>query len=162
MKLTATYKGLVTGILMVIASVISFYGMHLPVKGNTHYVVLGIFVIGLLWSLVSFKFSSNQTRTIKEYFSEGFKTFIVATLFMVVYTIVFYKLNPQIMETMLAENEILAKNTGNYTEMDIQNNTQKLRNIFMPMTIAITCITHLILGSIISLLGGAVLSQSNK
>ncbi|MCP9750361.1 DUF4199 domain-containing protein [Ferruginibacter sp. HRS2-29] len=162
MKITSTYKGLIIAVLMIALSLIFFYVMHYPVNGRNHLVVMGVFVVGLLWSLISFKLSSGEDKQIKEYFSEGFKTFIVATLFIVVYTVVFNKMNPQILEKRLKENAELAAKQGNYTPLDIENNNKQIRDNFTPMTIAITTISYLILGSLVSLIGGVALSQTNK
>lgn len=162
MKITATYKGLITGVVMILLSLLFFYGLKYPVNGYNHLVVMGVYVIGILWSLILFKISSTEDRSMKEYFSEGFKTFIVATLFIVVYTIIFYKLNPQLLEARLKENAELAAKQPNYTPMDIENNTKQIRNNFTTMMIAITTISHLILGSLVSLIGGVALSQTNK
>ncbi len=159
MRLTSTYRGVITGLLMIGISVLFFYGLHWPVKGYNHFAAQAIYVVGILWSLIAFKINAGAERTTKEYFSEGFKTFIVATLLMVLYTVIFYKLNPQILEKMLTENAVLAAKEGNYTPADIEANSNKLRSIFMPMTIAITTLIHLVLGAIVSVIGGVILRQ---
>jgi hypothetical protein len=162
MKITATYKGLITGVVMIVLSLIFFYGLHYPVNGFNHFIVTGVYVVGLLWSLIAFKLSTDENRAVKEYFSEGFKTFIVAILLIVIYTVVFNKLNPQLLEMRLKENAELAAKQGSYTPMDIENNSKQIRDNFTTMTIAITTVSHLILGALVSLIGGVALSQKNK
>jgi glucose uptake protein GlcU len=139
-----------------------YYVMHFPVNSYINLAVMGLFVIGLVWSLTAFKFSPGENKSIKDYFSEGFKTFIVATLLIVVYTVVFNKMNPQILDERLKENERLAALQGDHTPMDIENNTKQIRNNFTSMTIATTTIPYLILGSVVSLIAGVAFSQSNK
>ena len=139
-----------------------YYIMHFPVNSYINLAVMGLFVVGLVWSLTAFKFSPGENKSIKDYFSEGFKTFIVATLLIVVYTVVFNKMNPQILDERLKENERLAALQGDHTPMDIENNTKQIRNNFTAMTIATTTIPYLILGSVVSLIAGVAFSQSNK
>lgn len=162
MKITATYKGVITSVIMIILSVLLFYAFHLPVNGYNQLSVLAVFVIGLLWSQVSLKLSSAATPRFRDLFSEGFKTFIVVALLMVIYAFIFYKLNPQILEGVIKENAALAVKEANHTPAEIADNSNKLRGIFMPMTISISTIKYLLLGALISVIGGVVLSQPNK
>lgn len=155
--LTATRKGIVTSVLMITLSLIFFYVLHLPETGRNQFLILTLYVAGILWSLVAYKKNNPGTKKIKDYFSEGFKTFIVISFLMAVYTFVFYKLNPQIMENGIKENNILVMKEGNHTEAEISENAGKLRRIFMPMMLTLTTIKYLLVGSLVSLAGGAVL-----
>ena len=159
MKITATYKGLLTGILMILTAAILFYSFRFSEKGYNQFLVLGIYVTGILWSLISFKLLSPVPKSFKEYFAEGFKTFIVVTLLMVVYSFVFYKLNPQIMEEGILKNEIIARAEGKHTPAEIKDNSIKLKGIFMPMMIAISTMKYLLIGIFVTLLGAVTLSR---
>ncbi len=158
-NLSATYKGLVIGILMLIIAVITFYILKLPVTGNNQFIPMIIFIAGICWSLLSLKMHTETVVSFKTYFSEGFKTFVVVALIMVTYTFVFYKLNPQILENALKENNVLALKQGNHTPAEIDANSDKLRSIFMPMMLTINTIKYLILGALVSLIGAGFLSQ---
>lgn len=141
---------------MVLVSVFMFYGLKLPLKGPTQLIIIGIFIAGILWSLISLRQTSDEL-TFKNYFSEGFKTFIVMTLVIVIYTAVFYKLNPEILEAAIKETEGLITKQGDKTPAEITANSEKLRSIFMPMTISITTVTYLAFGAVTSLIGGLFL-----
>ena len=156
-KLSATYKGVITVLLMIALSVLFFYSLKLPVNGSNQFLILVVFVAGILWSMLSFKKNAPATVVFKDYFSEGFKTFIVITFFMAVFTFIFYKMNPQIMENGIRENNALVMKEGNHTEAEINENADKLRSIFMPMMITITTMKYLLLGSIVSLVAGKIL-----
>lgn len=158
--LTATKKGIISGIVLMAVSLVMFYGLKLPENGKSQYVVLGLFIAAVLWSLFSFKKTAPVNATFKSYFAEGFKTFIVITFFMVIFTFVFYKFNPQILENAITENNALILKEGNRTEAEINANADKLRNIFMPMMLSITTVKFLILGALISVVGGGFLSQN--
>jgi hypothetical protein len=159
-KISATYKGVITGFLIVLVSLLMFYILKFPVTGNNQFVPLVIFIAGIVWSLFSFRDrSSPEEITFKNFFSEGFKTFIVVTLIMALYTFVFYKLNPQILENSLKENNELILKEGNHTAAEIDANNIKLRNIFMPMMLAINTIKYLFLGALVTLIGAGFLSS---
>ena len=160
-KLSATHKGLITGGIMVLASVCMFYGLKLELNGPNQLVVIGIFIAGILWSLLSLRQTSGDL-TFKNYFSEGFKTFIVMTLIIVLYTAVFYKLNPSILEAAIKETETLVAKQGDKTPAGIAANSEKLRSIFMPMTISLTTVTYLAFGAITSLIGGLLLRSVKR
>ena len=161
-NLNATYKGVVTGIIMIVMSLVFFYIFKLPVNGKNQYAILMTFIAGISWSLISYHLSGISEPKLKSYFSEGFKTFIVVTLLMAVFTFIFYKLNPQIMENGILENNAMLLKEGNKTPMEIKENADKLRGIFMPMMLGINIVKYLFLGSLVSLIAGAFLSQQKK
>ena len=162
MKLTATYKGLIIAAVMLLVSVILFYGFKFPTNHPSQLVVMGLYIIGIFWTLLSLKPAAGSVLKFKDYFSQGFKTFIIVTLLMVVYTAVFYKLNPQILEGVIKENEILIAKAGNKTPAEIKANSESLKSIFMPMTISLTTVIYLGLGALTSVVGGLILLNSQK
>ena len=100
--------------------------------------------------------------TIKNYFSEGFKAFVVVAFFMAIFVFVFYKLNPQILESKIAENNELIRQSKDKTTIEIEQNARQLRNVFMPMMITITVVMYLFMGALVSLVTGGFLHHFNK
>ena len=162
MKLTATYKGLITGAVMIAVSLFLFYGMKLDHDDPSQLAVIGIYITGVVWSLVSLHRSSAGALTFKNYFSEGFKAFIVMTLMMVLFKGFFYYFNPQILEGIIAENEKIVLKEGNYTLAEVKNNSEQLRKIFMPMTLSLTTVTYLVFGAVTAVITGLVLRSARK
>lgn len=160
--LSATIKGMITAVIMIVASLVFFYIFDFPVNGKNQYVILLIFITGILWHQVSYRMTRGTVQDIRSYFSEGFKTFIVITLFMAVYTFIFYEFNPQIMENGIQENNALLLKDGNKTLAEIEDNADKLKSIFMPMMLAITTVKYLFLGALVSLLAGGFLSRQKR
>jgi carbamoylphosphate synthase small subunit len=158
-NLTATYKGLVVGGLMIVVLLICFYVFKLPINEKEQYAVYAVYLTGILWSLYSFKQKTSTTTTFKDYFSVGFKTFIVATLVMVAYTFVFFKLNTSYRDLGIAENNKLLLAEGNHTPAEIEQNANQLKKIFLPMMMGITTFKYLILGALITAVGAGFLSQ---
>ena len=161
-KLNATYKGVVTGLLMIVFSLLFFYVLKLPVNGRNQVIILILFIAGVLWSLFSFKRNATATAGFKDYFSEGFKTFIVGALLMAIYTFVFYKMNTQILENTIKENNILVLRQGDHTPAEIDANADKLRSIFMPMMLAINTMKYLLLGALVSAVAAGFLTPQKK
>lgn len=158
-RINATRKGIIIAAAIIIVSLILFYIFKLPENGKSQYVILVSFIIGLLWTMIDFHRSQTASTKFKEYFTEGFKMFIVVTLLMVVYTFIFHTLNPQIMEKGIEENNALIAREGNRTAAEISENANKLRSIFMPMMLFLTTMKFLILGTLVTVVTAGFLSQ---
>ena len=161
-KLNATRKGLLTGLLMAGLVLFFYYGLKYPLNGKEQYVIYSIYLAGIIWSLFAFMQAKGENKTFKEYFSTGFKTFIVATLLMVVFTFIFFSFDTSYRESGIAENNKLLLQEGNHTPAEIESNAQQLRKIFMPMMLGITMFKYLILGALITALGAGFLSQRKQ
>lgn len=160
-SLNATKKGLLISSSIILTSIISFYILHLPTEGLSQYMSFSIFIVGLLWVLISSKKYTNEL-TVKYFFSEGFKAFIVVAFIMAIYVFIFYRMNPQILESKIAENNKLIIMAKNKTIQEIEENANQLRSIFMPMMITITVVMYLFMGSLVSLVTGGFLHHFNK
>lgn len=151
--------GLITGVVMIIAALVAFYGLHLPTTGKFQYVVYSVYTLGIIWTLLAFHKHSVDKIKFKDYFSEGFKMFIVVVLLMVLYTFVFVKMNPQIIAGFIEENNRQLAAQGNRTAAEIQANADNIRSLF-PLTMVMgATITYLVIGALISVVGAAFLSQ---
>lgn len=161
-KLNATRKGLLTGLLMAGLVLFFYYGLKYPLNGKEQYVIYSIYLAGIIWSLFAFMQAKGENKTFKEYFSTGFKTFIVATLLMVVFTFIFFSFDTSYRESGIAENNKLLLQEGNHTPAEIESNAQQLRKIFMPMMLGITTFKYLVLGALVTAVGAGFLSQRKQ
>ncbi len=161
-NISATYKGLITGLLMIAITLLFFYVLKKPFNGKEQYAIYIIYIAGIIWSLLEFKKKATETTKFKDYFSIGFKTFIVVTLLMVLFTYVFYTFNTQIRDAGIAENNKLLLVEGNHTPAEINNNAEQLKKIFMPMMMGINTFKYLIIGVLITVAGAGFLSSQNK
>ncbi len=152
--------GLITAALMVASSLLMFYVLKQPETGKTKYIAYTIYLTGILSSLFLYSKSNENQKEFKDYFSEGFKTFVIVVLVMAIFTFVFYKINPQILAKTLTEINKANSLDPNKTAMEVIENGEKVKGIFMPMTIAINTIIYLILGAVITAIGAGFLSQS--
>jgi cobalamin synthase len=162
-KLSAKYIGLIGGALMVVIFLLMFYSFHQPENGKVQYACYGIYTAAIILALIRFKSSSSPVeRSFKDYFSEGFKAFVVMVLIMAVFTFIFYKLNPQIIDNHLAEVNKYNEQDTNKTPAELADNTKQLKNIFIPMTVGITTVMYLIIGALVTLVGAGLLSQKSN
>lgn len=79
---------------------------------------------------------------------------------MAVFTFIFHKLNPLILEGKLAEINKFNSLDKNKTPAEVIENSNQLRKVLIPMTVATTTIMYLSLGALISAIGAGLLSQN--
>ena len=161
-NLKSQYIGIITGIVMIAASLFAFYYLHLPTKSNFLLIVYSIYSVGIVLTLLRYYKSDIPNKKFKDYFSEGFKAFIVVVLFMVIYTFIFVKTNPSIIASFITENNKLLLAEGNRTEAEISANEDKIKSMFLLSMVMGATIIYLIIGALISVLGAGFLSQKSK
>ena len=160
--LNATKKGLITGLLMIVLTLFFFYVLKMPVNQKEQYVIFSVYIAGIIWSLLTYKQTATENKTFKNYFSTGFKTFIVVTLLMVLYTFIFYKFNTAYRDAGIAENNTMLLKEGNHTPAEIESNANQLKQIFMPVMVGITTFKYLILGSLVTAIASGFLSRKQQ
>jgi cbb3-type cytochrome oxidase subunit 3 len=158
-NISATYKGLVTGGLMIVACIVCYFGLKIPFNSKEQFIILAIYSAGIVWSLVTFKAAATEEKKFKDYFQTGFKTFIVVTLLMVVYCIVFYNFNTGIRDAWIADNNQMLLKEGNHMPAEIAENAKKMKSIFLPMMVGINLFKYLIIGVLITVITAGFLSQ---
>ncbi len=144
---------------MICLALFFFYVLKLPVNQKEQYVLFSIYIAGIIWSLLSFKQSSSPDKSFKSYFSTGFKTFIIVTLLMVLYTFIFFKFNTSYRDAGIADNNKLLLQEGNHTAAEIESNAIQLKQIFMPVMVGITTFKYIILGALVTAVGSGFLSR---
>jgi hypothetical protein len=158
-NISATYKGLIIAALMIVAELISFYVLKNEVQSKFKYITYSIYTVGIIWSLFSLKQRSDGNLVFKDFFTEGFKTFVVVVFLMVVYTFIFVKTNPHILDKFIDENNKLILAEGNRTPAEVLTNAEKIKSAFL-LTMAMgATIIYLIIGALISAVGAGFLSQ---
>ncbi|MFT3901710.1 MAG: DUF4199 domain-containing protein [Niabella sp.] len=162
MQLNATYKGLITGGLIIIFYII--VNLLLSTNGSSlAFVSPVIYGLGVVWAITSFAKQNGNQSGFGKLFNQGFKCFIVVTLLVVLYYIIFYKLHPEIIEqSATATREHLLKTEKNRTPAEIEQQVQNGKKYFIPMMASITMFQHLIIGAIVSVATAGVLSLPKK
>ena len=161
-KLILLQKGIITGLTMIALSLFFFYSLKQPPESSLQYIIYIVYTIGIGWSILAFSGKSTKAVTFRDYFSAGFRTFILVTLLMVVFTFAFYRLNPQILEAKITLNNELAIREGGHTPAEIESNAKQMRSIFMPMMLMIKTFMYLFLGALLSAVISGTILQMKK
>ncbi len=160
-KLSATTKGLIAGILMVLISV----GIY-AVKGNfdnsLQYITYAIYVAAIIWALYDFKNSAAENKSFKEYFSTGFKCFIVITFVMVLFTFIFTRVDPSLKEQMAVNYREELASKGNYTAVEIDGMVQKAKDYFNIMLTSSAIFGYLVIGAMVTVVTSLFFVRSKQ
>ena len=157
-NLSATYKGLIAGTLMILIS-IGIYFYRGSFENKLQYITYFVYIAGIIWTLIGYKQSDAEPKTFKNYFSQGFRCFIVVALMMVVFTWAFLMLNPGLKADMAVQYRADLVKKGNYTAPEIDTMVAKAKEYFTTMLISMTIFGYLLIGSLVTLIGAAFLSQ---
>lgn len=160
-NLTATYKGLLTGVLMVLISIgIFFYKGSF--ENNLQYITYFVYIAGIVWTLIAFKQSAEENKSFKSYFSQGFKCFIVVTAIMVAFTFIFLKMNPALQQEMAQNTRAELLKSGNKTAQEIDTIVATSEKYFIPILTSMAIFGYLFIGALVTVIAAAFLSQQKK
>lgn len=157
-QIKSTYIGLIAGLVMIAASLIAYYSLKLPIESNFQFVIYLIFTSSITWALYQHFKSETGNKGFKDYFSIGFKTFVVIALLMAIFTYVFFSFNTGFRDDKIAENAKLLLAEGDHLPNEIEENTKQLKKLFMPIMISSAMFRYLIIGALITAVGGGYLS----
>lgn len=90
-------KGFFTAILM-ISIILMIYNKGGNADSRLQYLIYVIYGIGIVWTLVRYRQSTSFTGSFGNLFGQGFRCFIVVTLFMALFYGIFNYVNPEFAE----------------------------------------------------------------
>jgi hypothetical protein len=158
-QIKVQYVGLLAGLAMIAASLLSFYILKLPIESNFQLLIYLIFTSAIVWNLYNHFTSNAANKSFKDYFSIGFKTFVMMAFLMAVFTYIFFSYNTAFRDDKIAENSRLLLLEGNHLPKEIEENTQQLKKLFMPIMISSAMFRYLIIGAIVTAITGGILSS---
>jgi len=161
-KVTPAIKGLITGILMVAVGIALHFAKAEPTS-PLQYISYFIYGLGIVWAIKEFANQTGGTTKFGELFNQGFKCFIVVTLIMAVFTIIFYKSNEQIIHEKgeFTRKELL-KTDKNRTPAEIDEMVANGKKYFIPMATSLTVFQYLLIGVIVTAATAGSLSLRKK
>jgi len=159
-RFSATQKGFVTGLLILLVSAVTFW-----LKGNFENTVVliayFIYAAGIAWQMLSFH-QENKEATFRQYFQQGFKTFIIVTLIMVCATWLFLKFNNGMIESMVNNQRDLLKQDKNIAAAEIESHLATYRKFILPGYTMAAVLSYLGIGTLISFLLGIFLTMKQQ
>ena len=159
MKLSPLIKGIITAIVMICVSIVTFYG--LPESSPLHYIVFAIYATGIIWTLVAYRNSPAWSGKFGDSFSTGFKCFIVATLLMVLYTFTFNKMHPEFAEEsarLYKEGQLAIKNNSK-TPDEIDAETIRYKNGYIMAIVYGSIFGYLIIGAAVTAVASLITTR---
>jgi hypothetical protein len=160
-NISARTQGLITGALMIIISV-CIYLTQKSFENGLQYIVYCTYVAGILWTLFTFKKRSEAAQGFKAYFAEGFKCFIVVTLLMVLFTLVFILMHPELKEEMAAMIRTEMAGKKDITPTDIENSVASAKKFFLPGYLMGAVLSYLAIGALVTAAASGFLSMKRQ
>jgi hypothetical protein len=160
-KITPLIKGTITGIVMVIVTLVLYYS-NIPIESNLHYAAYILYAAGIAWALISYSRSASYTGKFGDIFGQGFRCFIVITLIMVAFTAIFSMQHPEFAEkaaNYYKEDLIKEKNK---TPAEIEKLVADAKEQYTTSLVSLTIFGYLITGAIITAAGSALLLMRRK
>ena len=160
-KISPAVKGLITAIIMIAVSFALFYA---KINANSPLIYLPylIYAIGIVWTLVSYKRIPAYTGKFGDLFSEGFKCFIVTTLVMIGFLVIYFQMQPQFKEdSAKAYREYLVKEKLKQPH-EIDAEVEKHKKQVVTGIISMQIFGYLIIGAIVTAGCSALLTRRNQ
>jgi hypothetical protein len=161
MKLTATYKGLIAGTLMVLVS-FGIYAAKGNFENNLQYITYGIYVGAIVWALYDYHQSAGENKRFKNYFTQGFKCFIVIVFVMVLFTYFFSVMHPELKEEMAGKYRADLALQKNYTPAEIDKMVDTARGYFNVMLVSMAIFGYLIIGAMTTVVAGLIMMRKKR
>lgn len=122
-----------------------------------------IYGAGIVWTLVGFNQSTGGQSKFGELFNQGFRSFVVVTLLMAIFTFVFYKTNAELLDqkAALTRTELL-KTEKNRTPKEIDEMIENGKKNFAVFAASGAIFQYLFIGVIVTMATAGSLYLRNK
>jgi ABC-type Na+ efflux pump permease subunit len=97
--------------------------------------------------------STKEKLSFSRFFTEGFRTFIVITLLMVLFTWIFLYTHPEIREQMALQYRDDLVRSGNRTPMQIESQVAEAKKKYITFFTSVAIFGYLMIGALGSLIG---------
>ena len=153
--------GAVTGIVMVIL-IIALYLSGGYKNDYLQYGVYFVYFCGILFNAVSFSKANDGYVTFANIFASCFKTVLVVTLVVVLYTIVSFFVFPEIKETMINGMKNPANANPAMTKEQVAKSIEAAGKNYSTIMLSITIFSNLFAGAVFSAIGGIVAKKRGE
>jgi MFS family permease len=160
-KITPLVKGFITGIIMLATTLLLIYTKQ-PADSGLQYIVYVLYAGGIAWTLIDYSRSDTYTGKFGDIFGQGFRCFIIITLIMVIFTAVFSLTHPEIAEEAAKNYKAELIREKNKTPAEIETMVESAKKQFTTSSIWLAVFGTLIMGSIFTAAGGALLLMRRK
>jgi uncharacterized membrane protein len=161
-KITPLVKGIITGILMVAATLILLQ-LKVPQESGLQNMVYGIYAGGIIWTLLTFSKTPAFTGKFSELFGQGFRCFVIVTIIMVAFVGIYSFAHPEIAEQQaVLDRKYLVENEKSLTPNEIDARVTKAKDNFVISSMYSAVFGTLIIGTIFTLAGATLVLLSRR
>lgn len=151
-------KGIVISLVLIILGLVTYF-LDLSNNKSLQYVGYLIFIVGIIWSVNLYGKQIDYNSTFGNYFAHGFKISAIVTLFMLVFTLLFIYIFPEMKEKGM-EAARKGMEEKHMTEDQISQAMGFTQKFFMVFVIAGILVFYLFFGAIASLIGAGVTKKN--
>jgi hypothetical protein len=155
-KLRPLVKGIITGILMVISSMVLYYSKT-PPGSAVHYIIYLLYAAGIIWTLVDYSRTAGFTGKFSDMFGQGFRCFIVVILIVVAFTAIFSMMHPEFAEEAARQYRADLVKKGDKLPADIDKLVNDAKKQYTTGVVYFTIFGYLIIGALINAVGSVIL-----
>ena len=159
--LTPLVKGLITGLVMVTATLVMLH-FDVPAESNIQFLVYAIYAGGIIWTLLAYAKTPEYKGTFGELFGQGFRCFIIVTIVMVSFVGIFSFTHPEIAEEQAVINRQMLKEEKDKTPDEIEKQVQKAKDNFVITSMYSAIFGTMIIGVIFTVAGTALVLIRRK
>ncbi len=163
-KLTPALKGLITALLMMAVTFLLYnqYAANEPAFTALGYSPYLVYAAGIIWTLVAYRRSEAFSGKFRDLFNQGFRCFIIVTLLMTAFWIIFLRAQPQYKEeaaTVFREQLMKEKSTF---PKDIDEQVERFKKQYNTGFISASIFGYLLLGALVTAGTAALLTRRNQ
>ena len=154
-------KGVIISLLLIVLSMIAYFTGQETASWNRW---LGNIILcgGILWACITYGKQLNNNVTFGNVFAHGFKVSAIVTIFLILFSIIFFLLFPEVKEKALEIARADMEKRGNISEEQIEQGIAITRKFFFVFTIGVLMFVYMIIGTIASLIGAAVTKKDPR
>ncbi len=158
---TPLVKGAITGLLMVVTSMI-LIAANIAAKSPLQYLVFALYAAGIAWTLLAYSRSGNYTPKFSAIFGQGFRCFIIVTLIIVVFRGIYIYLHPEIAEegARLYKEDLIRQ--GDKQLPEIETIVAAAKKQFAAAEISLTIFGTLLSGAAFTVAGAFLLLMRKR
>lgn len=158
---TATSKGVVIGLLVVITA-LAMYFLNVPQKSPLQYVGYIVFIGGIIWAISSYGKQIDYNATFGNYFSHGFKVAAMVTVIMVIFMAVFLYVFPDFKENAIDMARAEMAKGGKLSAEQQSQALEMTRKFFTAFAIGGTLLGYMFFGTLAALIGAAITKKNPR
>jgi amino acid transporter len=155
-------SGLLISLLLIVVSMVVAYTTGLRGQQWTQWIGYLIIVIGLIWVILKLSKETNHSTGFGDLFAYGFKVTTVMICIMIIFTILFSYLNPEMKEEVIQAAREQALNRPGVSESEIDKGMELFEKNYTLFLLISIIFAYLILGVVGSLLGAAIAKKNPR